>query len=297
MVYSLYHLGMLNFYHYKLCITMKKIALHILFFIINFSSCNAHVNNNEIEEYSDASINYTLILSENKLQNIGLQSFQKAIQQAANEGFISRNTIKLDSVEFIIDSMYTQNKNNLLLYWTAYTKYFKTIIYLQNDDKINLKKENIAALGLLESIKNKNSDDYALLAILKGLSFLYTTGARAPFIANDIKKNIDRAIKINPGNIRAYYAQGNNDYYTPKAYGGGKIAEKSFIKAITLQNYNVDSSILPSWGKEESYEQLIKIYIEKENWKSAIKYFNEAIKMYPENYMISKLGVLLVGKS
>ena len=97
-------------------------------------------------------------------------------------------------------------------------------------------------------------------------------------------------------NLRGYYVFASNDFYTPEKYGGGQDAEKYLIKAISLPDQKIKNDYLPSWGKEESYEMLIKLYIKKEKWVLAKKYFQEGNKEYPESYTINQLASKLVGK-
>ncbi|MEN5059063.1 tetratricopeptide repeat protein [Sphingobacterium kitahiroshimense] len=277
---------------------------------IIFQSCAFVSSNNEkvaIEYSNDTAIqaitskinNLNVEHNEGKSENEQekyLIDIQLKIQKAANEGFVSKKTDRLDEIEKSLDQLYTSNKHNIILYWKSYLQYFKTIIYMQNSDDKNASKANEASIETLESIKLKNSEDYALYAMVKGLSFQYSSGIKAPFISSDIKDAIEKSIKLDPQNIRAYYVKGSNDFYTPKGYGGGKLVAETLKKAISLKDENVPNKILPSWGKEESYEMLIKFYIKNANWKEAIIYFNEALKKYPDNYLIYKLGAQLVGK-
>ena len=47
--------------------------------------------------------------------------------------------------------------------------------------KITIK--NFRGIDLLENHQNKNSDDYALLALLKGMSYPFVSGMEAPAIS------------------------------------------------------------------------------------------------------------------
>jgi hypothetical protein len=121
-------------------------------------------------------------------------------------------------------------------------------------------------------------------------------GMKAMFISSSIKKNIKKAIAIDSMNLRAYYGYASNDFHTPEKYGGGKEAEAYLLKAVSLSAQKIKNDYLPSWGKEESYEMLIKLYIKKEKWDLAKKYFQEGIVAYPESYTINQLASKLVGK-
>lgn len=229
-------------------------------------------------------------------QDTFLNHIQLKIKQASNEGFMMRNAQKISSLIQELDKKYESKKQNLLLYWKSYALYYKCIIFMQNKNMEEAEKALDTALETLENMERKNSDDYALLALLKGLSFQFKSGIKAPFISKEIKSHLETAVELDSMNIRAFYVKGSNDYYTPKNFGGRKNVEQLLKKAISLPEQVVPSIYLPSWGKEEAYEMLIKYYIEEQRWDDAKKYFSEANAKYPNNYMINQLALKLVGK-
>ena len=85
-------------------------------------------------------------------------------------------------------------------------------------------------------------------------------------------------------------------FHTPKKYGGGKETEEYLLKAISLPIQKVKNDYLPSWGKEEAFEMLIKFYIKNEKWDLAKKYYKKGIAAFPKSYTISQLATKLVGK-
>lgn len=82
---------------------------------------------------------------------------------------------------------------------------------------------------------------------------------------------------------------GSHDFYTPEMYGGGKEAEKMLLKAISLCSQKINNPYLPSWGKQNAYELLVRWYIRKEEWTLAQKYYEEGILQFPESYLIKSL--------
>lgn len=229
-------------------------------------------------------------------QDTLLNNIQLKIRQASNEGFMVRNDQRISKLIQELNSKYQTKKQNLLLYWKSYALYYKCIIQMQNKNMNEAEKALDEALETLENMERKNSDDYALLALLKGLSFQFKSGMKAPFISKEIKNHLETAVELDSLNIRAYYVKGSNDYYTPKNFGGRKNVEQYLKKAIALPEQVVPSIYLPSWGKEEAYEMLIKYYIEEQRWEDAKKYFAEGNSKYPNNYMINQLATKLVGK-
>ena len=188
-----------------------------------------------------------------------------------------------------LESLYKEKNQNLILYWQAYSHYFSSLYYLIQQDKKQAEKEIDKSIEILENIENKNSEDYALLANSQNFSSQFK-GMEAIFISQKVKKNGAKAIELDATNLRAYYVLGANDFFTPKMYGGGKKAEEYFKKAISLSSQKMKNPYLPSWGKDDAYEYLIRFYIREKRWKEAKKYFQEAIKLYPNSYNINRLA-------
>ena len=55
-------------------------------------------------------------------------------------------------------------------------------------------------------------------------------------------------------------------------------------------------TFLPSWGKEESYELLIRHYIGEEKWAAAKKYHRLGMEELPNSYLLTALSKKLEGK-
>jgi tetratricopeptide (TPR) repeat protein len=208
---------------------------------------------------------------------------------------MSQDNKHLNQISKELENLYQTRKQNLVLYWRAYLQFYSSIYYLKKGDKKTAEKEIDKGINWLKEMKNKNSEDYALLAMLQGFGIQFK-GMKAMFISGDIKKNAQTAIALDSTNLRAYYVYASNDFHTPEKYGGGKECEKYLLKAISLPSQKIKNEYLPSWGKEESYEMLIKYYIRKKKWDLAKKYYQEGIKEFPESYVINQLASKLVGK-
>ncbi|MCF6308249.1 MAG: hypothetical protein L3J09_09855 [Flavobacteriaceae bacterium] len=220
---------------------------------------------------------------------------QEKIYNAFGHSFMAKNNNELNLLSKNLENLYSTNKNNIILYWKSYLQFYSSIYYLKKGDKETAEKEVGKGIDWLEEMKNKNSEGYALLAMLQGFGIQFK-GMKAMIVSSNIKKNIKRATAIDSTNLRAYYVFTSNDFHTPEKYGGGKEAEEYLLKAISFPAQKIKNDYLPSWGKEESYEMLIKLYIKKENWELAKKYFQEGNKEFPESYTINQLASKLVGK-
>lgn len=242
----------------------------------------------------NASQNYISNNVKSQEQSISIQSdsllfgIQDKIYNAFVNKLISPENDELNQLSNELEQLYITNDQNLILYWQSYLQFYSSVYYLKQSNKKAAEKEIDKGINCLKNMKNKNSEDYALLSMLQGFSIQFKA-ARAMFIGPETKENAKKAMALDSANLRAYYVYASNDFYTPKKYGGGKEAEKHLLKAISLPDQKVKNEYLPNWGKEESYEMLIRIYIKKEKWDLARKYFHEGIKEYPDSYTIHQL--------
>lgn len=255
-----------------------------------FISCNGNPSQIDKSMIESCQIQFKTALSDSLLVDI-----QGKIYNAFVHGLISQKNDELNHLSKELEQLHKEKSQNLIVYWRSYLYFYSSIYYLKIGDKETAEKEIDKGIEWLKDIKRKNSEDYALLAMLQGFGIQFKE-MRAMFIGPEANKNAKKAIAIDSTNLRAYYVYANNDLYTPEKYGGGKEAEKYLLKAISLPVQKIKNEYLPSWGKEESYEMLIKLYIKKEKWDLAKKYFQEGIKEYPESYTINQLASKLVGK-
>lgn len=185
------------------------------------------------------------------------------------------------------------NPNNLITYWQSYAQYYLSIFYMTQKNNDQSEEEIDLAVDLLDDMKGKNAEDYALLALAQSFSIQFK-GFKAMFISSAIKKNGKRAMAMEPKNLRAYYVLGSSDFYTPEKYGGGEEAESRLLKAISLPEQLNVNPYLPSWGKAESYELLVKHYLKIDEKSKAKTYCKEGLGLFPNNYGLGKLAVELL---
>ena len=265
--------------------------IRLLFISLLFVSCNGNTKRIAKQETT----NYYVQAEEVQKQDTLLKGIQEKIYNAFVASLMARDNKKLSGLSAELDRLYKDKKQNLVRYWQAYLQFYSSIYYLKKGDKKTAEKEIDKGIAWLKEMKRKNSEDYALLAMLQGFSLQFK-GMKAMFISGEIKKNAQAAIALDSTNLRGYYVYASNDFYTPEKYGGGKECEKYLLKAVSLPAQKIKNDYLPSWGKEESYEMLIKYYIGKERWNDAKKYYREAIKLFPDSYILGQLASKLVGR-
>jgi len=219
-----------------------------------------------------------------------LFDIQKKILDAFIQSQIAQSDQELSKLEQGLTDIIRQNNNNLVIYWYAFTCYYHSIFYFVKKDMKN--SEDILEEGIdkLKTLEPKSSEHLALLVMMEGFSLQFASGIKAAFISKRVNDNGNKAIELDSTNLRAFFVMGSNDFYTPEQYGGGEKAEDYLKKAIQLNDQSVQSPYLPGWGKNSAYEMLIRLYIKKQQWDEAGKYYKEAIGQYPDDYMINQLA-------
>ncbi len=219
-----------------------------------------------------------------------LEGIQKKIEEAFVRSEKENSLKPLQQINRKLSQMYTRyQQNRTVVYWQAYTSYYTAIYYFMQKKNELSEKSIEKSVGELEKLKNKNSEEYALLALTQSFSIQFKSLFKKISLAKALNENAKKAIAKDKNNLRGYYVLGSSDFYRPEKFGGGKLVEKYLKKAISLPTTSSNSKNSPSWGKAESYELLIKWYIRKKKMSLAKKYYNEASKKYPNNYGISLL--------
>ena len=149
------------------------------------------------------------------------ESIQSRIMEAFMSAFLDKNNYEIESIIDELSDSYEDSGNKIFLYWKGYALYYNSVAYLKNREAKKSNRELTQGIELMESIENKNSEDYALLSLLHSFSCLFTG---YPMILETYEKCSDcaeKALELNKNNIRAYYVLANSDMYR-----GGKNVEK-----------------------------------------------------------------------
>jgi len=229
---------------------------------------------------------YSAVISGVNTEEQAEQSIQSRIMDAFLNAFVVQNNSEMISIIDELSLMYDKSHNSLFLYWKGYALYYNSIIYLKNGDKNKAHEELNKGIDALESIKTKNSEDYALLSMLHSFSCQFLKFPKVVLASRNADNYIEKALKLDENNPRAYYVLANNDYYTPEKYGGGSIVEENALKAISLPVQEINNPYLPSWGRQECFELLTNYYIKKNNMEQAKKYVDLGLAEYPDSYTL-----------
>jgi tetratricopeptide (TPR) repeat protein len=265
---------------------MKTTLILVVCSVFLMNSCKG----NTLKESQPAS-------PEKEFQNDTLLiNFQEKVVNAFVNAKISKSDKGLVDLEQALMQRNKDNNNGIIIYWYSYTCYYHSILLMTDKDKKGPEKILDKGISQLKNVSNPNSEHLALLALMESLSIQYASGIETPFISKRVKQNAEKALELDSLNLRAYYVLGSNDFYTPEQYGGGKKAAGYLTKAIRLNDQSIANPYLPNWGKNSAYELLIRLYIKQKQYSEAKKYYQEAISLFPDDYMINKLSKELINQ-
>jgi tetratricopeptide (TPR) repeat protein len=272
---------------------MKNQILFLLFslFFVNTSCSNNNYftknEKNEIEENQNKELN-----------EIPKDSVLIGIEQKIFKAFVISKTLQNTDELIKVENQLKEIKTNssIVTYWLAYAYYYRGVYYLIEK---NLEESEIvikSGIDLLEAYEKKTSEYYTLLALLQNFSIQFAKGRMISLLAAEAKTNGEKALELDDNNLRAYYTLALNDFYTPEWIGGGKLTEEYCKTAISLDDQSIVNPYMPSWGKNLTYELLIKHYIKLEDFDLAKSTYKEAISKYPDDYLINLLASELIDK-
>ncbi len=218
-----------------------------------------------------------------------LKDIQQKIEQTFESARKTKDMTKMKDIINMLGEREKQKKSWINNYWQAFAYYHMSLLHLERGQKDEAKSFNEKAIEILEKIENPNSETYALMAQSVSYSITFINSALAASTSAKARQYVQKALKMNNKNLRAYYIQGRSDFYTPKQYGGGKVAEKSFLKALSLKETYSDKPNMPTWGKKQVYVFLVMFYQREGRTNDALLYCKKGLKKYPKYYALKKL--------
>lgn len=143
-------------------------------------------------------------------------------------------------------------------YYTAYS----LLMSANTGKQDNETKDAIfdKALGFAEKadkIKPGTSEIPALQSYIVFMKVSLAPQARAMTLIPKSTAFIEKAIAVDPSNPRALLVKGQNLFYTPEAFGGGKSKAKEVL-TVAIEKFEAEKPavLMPSWGKARCLELL-----------------------------------------
>ncbi|MET0634800.1 MAG: hypothetical protein ABWZ25_02160 [Chitinophagaceae bacterium] len=150
--------------------------------------------------------------------------------------------------------------------WLAQYYTGLTLIYVGYDESKDRETRDLIFDKAMEfadkadKLHPQNSDIYALKGYILFMKMAVAPQSRAMTMIPASNTLLEKAIALDPANPRGYLLKGQNLFYTPEAFGGGKEKAAVLLKqaAVIFETQN-NNGIEPSWGKRRCQSLLDKI--------------------------------------
>lgn len=205
---------------------------------------------------------------------------QAKIEAALMQSFTSQS----NKIDPIVQELKQDESTNS--YWIAYGEFYSSIFYMQTDQKDEAEEVAHDAIEVLKNVKEKDSEDHALLGYILGYSISFDPES-AMQLSSQAARQYRTALKKNENNLRAYLGMGESDFHKPEQYGGGEKVEEYLQKAISLPAQTKDNG--PSWGKNSAYYTLAKFYQREGEIDKAKMYCMKGLNEFPKDYQLNQL--------
>ncbi len=112
-----------------------------------------------------------------------------------------------------------------------------------------------------DSLSKNNSEIFVLKSMIAAARINVNKAQRGQKYGAMATKFAMEAVKLNEANPRAHFVKAKAILNTPPALGGGEKKAKPAFELVLekIKTYKPESSLSPSWGKEETEKELKKI--------------------------------------
>jgi tetratricopeptide (TPR) repeat protein len=144
----------------------------------------------------------------------------------------------------------TDAQNWLAQYYAAYSTLLKGIRWADNEQKDDIYDQAMNYTLKADQLQPNNSEVYVLKSYITFMKMAVEPTARAMQMMPEAETYINKAIELNPENPRAYLIKGQNAFYTPGMFGGGKdVAKPILVTADTKFAKATINKGQPNWGR------------------------------------------------
>lgn len=137
-------------------------------------------------------------------------------------------------------------------YPVYYSAYSSLVAGLLTDDKALKDQYFDKALKLAAAagdLSKNNSEIYVLIGYAQYMKMSVDPPSRLEFMAKSAA-SLETAKSLDPENPRVYLVRGQDAFYTPEAFGGGKVPAKPLLEASVAkyETFKPADELAPSWG-------------------------------------------------
>ncbi|MEE1947061.1 hypothetical protein VRU48_18190 [Pedobacter sp. KR3-3] len=149
----------------------------------------------------------------------------------------------------------------LPLYYASYANLVAGLSETNAKEKDAFFDLALQLLDKAEKITDNNDEVYALRGYVQYMKVSIDPMNRLNFVGAS-KAALEKAQALNPENPRIYLIKGQNTFYTPENFGGGKAVAKPILEKAKqkFEAFKPASDLSPNWGKART-EQLLAQYL------------------------------------
>lgn len=150
-----------------------------------------------------------------------------------------------------------ESKEWLAPYYAAYSNLLSGIMSSDNALKDQYLDKALTQVEQADALSKNNSEIYALKGYIQYMKLSVDPRNRLSFMS-DSAESLAIAKTLNPENPRIYLITGQNIFYTPEAFGGGKEKARPVLEAAAAKFaiFKPANDIEPNWGLERTNELL-----------------------------------------
>jgi len=144
-----------------------------------------------------------------------------------------------------------ESKAWLPQYYAAYSNLSAGLESADKKVKDQLWDKALQEIEQANNLSPENSEIYALKGYLEYMKLSIDPQSRLNYMGQSAA-SLEQAKKINPDNPRIYLISGQNKFFTPEAFGGGKTNAKPILEtaAAKFTIFKATSPLMPNWGAE-----------------------------------------------
>ncbi|MBC7915250.1 MAG: hypothetical protein H7Y07_14115 [Pyrinomonadaceae bacterium] len=145
-----------------------------------------------------------------------------------------------------------EKKEWLPVYYAAYANLMAGILVKENSMKDPLFDKSLEQIAEADSISKDNSEILTVMGYARFMKMTVDPQARAMQMIGMANGYLEKAKALDPSNPRPYFVSGQNTFYTPEAFGGGKKNAKPMLQkaADSYEKFSVSNPLAPNWGKK-----------------------------------------------
>lgn len=152
-----------------------------------------------------------------------------------------------------------ETKEWLPVYYAAYSNLMAGLTSTDNTTKDGYLDKALAELEQADKISPENSEIYALKGSVQFMKLSVDPQSRLSFMSSS-SASLAKAKTLDPNNPRTDLIIGQNTFYRPEAFGGGKAKAKPFLESAVSKFviFKPANDIMPDWGANTAKDLLEK---------------------------------------